>query len=230
MTEPDQSSETIFEYLRMTDLGSRLVSFSDGHALFGAEDQAVDIFLVETGEVRLFQAGSDGRRRLLDILGPSELFGLSSLGKGIHYEKVAISTGKSDVRIVPADQLRDALMTRGDIAVEFIQILARQLHNNSTEGNTLIFADCRVRLIQKLLWFANSPAARHLPEGVELRITHAQLAQSIGAARETVSLCLMSLRRENLVRTGRNRVMYDPASLCRSFPDARPTAELAIAV
>jgi CRP/FNR family cyclic AMP-dependent transcriptional regulator len=167
---------------------------------------------------------------LLDILGPNELFGLSSLGKGNQYEKLAISTGKSDVRMIPADHLRHALATRGDMAVEFIQILAQQLRNNWTEGSTLIFADCRARLIQKLLWFANSPAARHLPEGIELRITHAQLAQSIGAARETVSLCLMSLRRENLVRTGRNRVMYDPASLCKSFPDARPVAELAIAV
>ena len=44
-------------------------------------------------------------------------------------------------------------------------------------------------------------------------MTHSELAQAIGAARETVSICLMELRRENLVETKRNRVIYDPQRL-----------------
>jgi hypothetical protein len=61
-------------------------------------------------------------------------------------------------------------------------------------------------------------------------MTHAQLAQAIGAAREIVSICLMELRRENLVETRRNRVIYDPQRLRQAYTDLNPVPELAITV
>ena len=43
-----------------------------------------------------------------------------------------------------------------------------------------------------------------------LRITHQQLAQAVGVARETVSLALTQLRQRNLLRTGRNQLFFNP--------------------
>jgi CRP-like cAMP-binding protein len=76
-----------------------------------------------------------------------------------------------------------------------------------------MFQDCRLRVIKALLKFSSTPAARPVPEGVSLRITHAELAEAIGAARETVSLCLTDLRHMNVVRTGRNQIVFDPEGL-----------------
>jgi CRP-like cAMP-binding protein len=111
-----------------------------------------------------------------------------------------------------------------------VEILANQLHDVWTEGSELFSEDCRARLIKKLIGFANSPASQPVPGGVALHMTHAQLAQAIGAARETVSICLMELKRENLVETRRNRVIYDPERLRQACPDSQPAPELAIAV
>ena len=46
------------------------------------------------------------------------------------------------------------------------------------------FDDCRSRLVKTLLRFSKSAAAKKIPEGVVLKITHAQLAQAVGAARK----------------------------------------------
>ena len=78
--------------------------------------------------------------------------------------------------------------------------------------------------------FRNSPAARLVPGGVELRITHAQLAQAVGAARETVTLCLIQLRNENLVQTSRSRVTFNPQALLSIDPQADSLPELALAI
>ena len=67
-----------------------------------------------------------------------------------------------------------------------------------------------------LIRFSHSSAASRDGSGVVLRITHEQLAQAIGVARETVSLALTEMRRLNLVRTGRNQLMYNPDELARS--------------
>jgi len=229
MTESISGRGTIFDFLRTEEVGSRLLSFSNRQTLFRPTDPANDLYLIESGEIRLFDASIAGRRRLLEILGPSELCGLSALGMLTSHGKLAESIGNSQVRAVPADRLRTALASRGELAVQFVQILALQLHNIWTEGSTFIFEDCRIRLIRKLMWFANSPAATPSAGGVELHITHAQLAQAIGAARETVSICLMNLRKENIVETRRNRVIYDPDRLSQLYPEGQNAQELAIA-
>ena len=77
----------------------------------------------------------------------------------------------------------------------------------------LVFDDCNQRLIKTLLQFSRTAAATPHPEGVVLRITHQQLAQAVGAARETVSLALTQLRQQNLLRTGRNQLFFNPEVL-----------------
>jgi CRP/FNR family transcriptional regulator len=213
MNELAQNGGTIVDFLRTGEVGSRLLNFSNGQTVYQPNDPATDLFLIETGEIRLFQTIADGRRSLLAILGAGELFGLSALGGLSVYAKLAISVGHSEVRAVPAGRLHDALLSHGDLAIQFVEILAHQLHNVWTEGSELFSEDCRARVVRKLIEFASSPAAQSAPGGVELRMTHTELAQAIGAARETVSICLMELRRENLVETKRNRVIYDPQRL-----------------
>lgn len=230
MIELMERVETIYDFLRTADSGSRIVRLGDGQPAHEAEDAASDLFLVERGEIRLFQSAAEGHRSLLAIHGPGELFGLASLGRMAVYGKQAMSVGESIVRAVPADRLRGVWSKRGDLAVQLIEILAIQLHRVWTEGSELFSEDCRSRLLRKLIGFANSPAAHPAPGGVELRMTHAQLAQSIGAARETVSICLMEMRREELVETRRNRVIYDPERLAQVFRESQLKADLAVAV
>jgi len=213
VTESMQNNAGIFDLLRTPEVGSRLLNLSDGQSVFEPDDAATDFFLVEKGEIRLFQSAGKAQKALLTILGSGELFGLSALSRPEIYGKLAISVGESIVRAVPAEGLNAALVSRGGLAVEFIKLLARQLNRRWTEGSELFSEDCRARVIRKLIEFADSPAAQRVAGGVELRMTHAELAQAIGAARETVSICLMDLRRENLVVTRRNHVMYDPDRL-----------------
>jgi len=223
-------SSAIADFVRQNQTGSRQVKYYDRQAVFEPKDPATEFFIVESGEIRLFEVAVHGARRLLDILGPARCFGFASLGRIPVYEILAISVGDSAVRVISADQLREMLLGNGEIALQFVESMARQLQEAWNEGSHFVFEDCRLRLIKTLLRFRNSPAARAVPGGVELRMTHAQLAQAVGVARETVSLCLTELRRENLVQTCRNRVVFNPDRLGQI--DSRPdfTPELAIAV
>jgi CRP/FNR family transcriptional regulator len=209
-------SSAIADFVRQNQADWRQAKYYQGQPVFEPKDQATDFFVVESGEIRLFELAAHGARRLLDILGPGQSFGFASLGRIPIYEILAVSVGDSTLRAIPAEKLREILLSHGEPAVQFVESMARQLQEAWNEGSHFIFEDCRLRLIKTLLRFKNSPAARVVPEGVELRMTHAQLAQAVGVARETVSLCLMELRRENLVQTSRSRVIYNPDRLQQS--------------
>jgi CRP-like cAMP-binding protein len=99
------------------------------------------------------------------------------------------------------------------LAWSLIETVARRLKQAWSDGSLLAFEDCRARLIKTLLRFSKSPAASRSAEGVVLCITHAQLAQAVGAARETISVCLTELRQRNIIRTGRNQLTFDPDTL-----------------
>jgi CRP-like cAMP-binding protein len=228
MNQIDGSGATL-DFMLQQDISARRLSFADGQAVFQPKDSATDFFIVESGEIRLLEVAPHGARRLLDILGAGRCFGFASIGRISVYEKLALSVGDSIVRAISAQRLREILLSHGELTMQFIESLARQLHEAWSEGSHFVFEDCRLRLIKTLLRFSHSPAARSVPEGVELRMTHAQLAQAVGAARETVSLCLMQLRQENLVRTSRNRVIYDPQRLGQFDSPGGFTRELALA-
>ncbi|HEY7087821.1 MAG TPA: helix-turn-helix domain-containing protein, partial [Tepidisphaeraceae bacterium] len=108
--------------------------------------------------------------------------------------------------------------------IEFNRQLAAKLLTAHEEGSRLVFEDCNHRLVSVLLRFSRSAASTTRDDdSVVLRITHDQLAQAVGVARETVSLALTQLRQQNLLQTGRNQLVFSPEALRRSLINQRST-------
>ncbi len=99
------------------------------------------------------------------------------------------------------------------MALEVSRQLAQKLTAYREDAGGLVFEDCHHRLIRTLVHLSEGPAASPSADGVVVHITHQQLAQKVGVARETVSLALAQLRRRNLLRTGRNQLFFQPQNL-----------------
>ena len=129
------------------------------------------------------------------------------------YGTRAVAVSAVTVSAVPADKWLALLAQQPGVATEWVARLAGKLVQAREDAACLVFDDCNQRLIKTLLHFSRTAAATVHPEGVVLRITHQQLAQAVGAARETISLALTQLRQQKLLRTGRNQLFFDPAVL-----------------
>jgi CRP/FNR family transcriptional regulator len=208
-----ENGDSIIDCFRDVNSGATRVAFSSGEIVFRPNDPALDFYLIESGEIRLYEVAQCGIRRLLYILGATEWFGCASLAGLSLHGKLTISAVNSVVMSMPIELFRQMLDSHHDIALHFLDDMSRHLYQARTENAMFLFHNCRMRIIETLLKFKDSPAARAVPDGVELRITHAELAGAIGAARETVSTCLIQLRQENLVHTIRSRIIFDPARL-----------------
>lgn len=207
-----------------------------GASVYEPSTPATSLYLLHAGQVRilLLTQGSNERSvRLLEILGPGDWFGAPALTGGTDYETRAVAVTNVTVSEVPADRLFAALPQHPAIATTVIRSLSAKLQAAYAEAAGLVFNDTNQRLVKTLLQFSQTAAATPQPSpegqpGVELRITHQQLAQAIGAARETVSLALTQLRQKNLLRTGRNRLSFNPRALedfYRSQSTRRPQAQ-----
>ena len=203
----------VSDLLQDPSLGARLVEATTGTVLADAGDPAVSVFFVHTGQVRIYQSGPENSARLLEILGPGDWFGVPSLAGAEVYGTRAVAVSAVTVSEVPAEKWLALLSTQPGVATQWVARLAEKLVQAREDAACLVFDDCNQRLIKTLLAFSRSAASTPHPEGVVLRITHQQLAQAVGAARETVSLALTQLRQQNLLRTGRNQLFFNPEVL-----------------
>lgn len=217
-------------------LDGRQVELTAGTVVHEPADAAESVYLVHSGQVRICQIGPDGKSvRLIEILGADDWFGAAALAHTRTYGTRAVAVTKAVLSAVPADRWHAALASSPEVAVEVIGHLARKLHAAHEDAARLVFEDCNGRLVKALLRFSRSAAATRREDGdVVLRITHQQLAQAVGAARETISLALTQLRRRDLLKTGRNQLFFNPDVLRRvclgEAGQQRPAAPVALPV
>lgn len=212
------NSESLEALFCDPQLGGRLMNCTTGQVLCEPDHPATDVFFVHKGQIRLHQLAPDGSSLLLEILGPGQWFGIAAIAGKETCQIRATAVSPSVVTKVAARTMMSNVCLSPEGARALIRELATRQCATYDDTARLVFDDCNSRLIKTLLRFSDTAAATKQADGdgIVLRITHQQLAQAVGVARETVSLALTQLRKQNVVRTGRNQLFFDPEAL-RSF-------------
>jgi CRP-like cAMP-binding protein len=209
---PGEESPLV-ELLLNPAVGAKRVTLTPGKVLYDTSTDARDVFFVNRGQLRTYRIDDQTNGRLLEILGPADWCGEAAIARHPHYGEQAVAVVASVVTEVAADRLLQLLPQHPQAFAELMQQLAHKLSAARADAAGLVFDDCNARLLKTLVRFSDSAAAQPHPEGVVLRITHQQLAQAVGVARETISLALTQLRQQNLLRTGRNQLLFNPENL-----------------
>ncbi|HEY8747815.1 MAG TPA: Crp/Fnr family transcriptional regulator [Tepidisphaeraceae bacterium] len=208
------------DWLADPEFQSRRMEVPGAQVIYQPKDAAIDAYYLESGQVRVYQIGANGVLRLAGILGPGAWFGIGALARQSNYGSRAEVVSPSVVWAIAGDRLLKRIADQTAMAADLITQLASRLRSAHEAAALLMFEDTNQRLVRTLIEFSQTSAAVPHEEGVLLHITHQQLAQAVGAARETVSLALTQLRQQHLLRTGRNRLTFNPAAL-RQFSDRR---------
>jgi CRP/FNR family transcriptional regulator len=218
-TQPREvGGSDVLEWLGDPGLEARRLEIPETRILYHPPDPADSAYYLEAGQVRIYQIAPAGMERLAEILGARSWFGISALALKPTYEARSEAVAPTTVWAVPVRKLLAKIGERSELGVGLITQLASRLRAAHEAAARLMFEDTNERLVRTLIEFSQTSAAVPHEGGVLLHITHQQLAQAVGAARETVSLALTQLRHRSLLRTGRNRLMFDPAVL-RAFSE-----------
>lgn len=162
-----------------------------GRELFHEGDQGDSLYVITDGKVKLGRRSSDGRENLLAILGSGEMLGeLSLFDPG---PRAATATAVSDVELVGlahAD-MTAFLSTRPEVAMTMLGTLARRLRRTNEALGDLVFTDVPGRVAKALLDLSER-FGKPVDDGILVAhdLTQEELAQLVGASRETVNKAL----------------------------------------
>jgi CRP-like cAMP-binding protein len=188
-----------------------------GTVLFREGEPGESLFIVLSGKVKLGRRSADGRENLVAIMGPSDQFGeLSLFDPG---PRTATATVVTDARVakLPKAALQKWVQDRPQIAMQLLRVVARRLRRTNTMLADLIFVDVPGRVAKQLLQLAQRFGSI---DGGQLRVTHdltqEELAQLVGASRETVNKALADFASRGWLRLeGKSVVILDRERLAR---------------
>jgi CRP/FNR family transcriptional regulator, cyclic AMP receptor protein len=167
------------------------VALARGERLFDEGDEGDRLYVVLDGKMKLTRASADGRENLISLIGPGEMFGELSLFDP--RPRTMSASAVTDVRLAALahDYLRIWLNGRPDVATHLLAALARRLRRTNEVMSDLVFTDVPGRVAKALLDLAARFGTRQ-EDGLQVNhdLTQEELAQLVGASRETVNKAL----------------------------------------
>ncbi len=162
-----------------------------GEALFHEGDPGDRLYVVTEGKVKLHRTSPDGRENMLAVLGPGELIGeLSLFDPG---PRTATGSALTEVKLLGLghNDLQPWLNVRPEVASALLRAIARRLRRTNDSMSDLVFSDVPGRVAKQLLDLSRRFGVQS-EEGIHVvhDLTQEELAQLVGASRETVNKAL----------------------------------------
>jgi len=167
------------------------VKISKGGILFKEGDEGEHVYVIVDGKLKLGTASGDGRENLLSILGPGEMFGELSLFDPGPRTSTATAVTDSKLLSLSHEKLIPWLKGNPDVSLHLLARLAQRLRRTNEAVGDLVFSDVPGR-VAKALIDLGSRFGKVTDEGLFVHhdLTQEELAQLVGASRETVNKAL----------------------------------------
>ena len=192
-----------------------VVRLDRGERLFSEGDKGDRLYIILTGKIKLTKAAPDGRENLLSVHGPGEMFGELSLFDPIPRTSSATAITQAELAGLAHDDLRTFLATRPGVAMHLLQALAQRLRRINEVKADLVFTDVPGRVAKALLDLSERFGVQ-TPDGMQVNhdLTQEELAQLVGASRETVNKALADFAARGWIQLAAKSVLiHDPDRL-----------------
>lgn len=176
-----------------------------GSTVFAEGEDAHFVYSVASGVVRISRHSDGGRRQVLALMLPGDLFGLPDAGIYVNSAEV---TCPSTLYRVPWVELRKLLAREPTMQLNLLNKVAFDLREAQRRIMVLGQQNTFQRLASLLLDFAQHPAFFDKAHAqVTLPLSRFDIADYLGTAPETVARGFLRLEREGFVRRVTSRVV-----------------------
>ncbi len=190
-----------------------------GGILFVEGQAPRGMFIVCSGKVNLSTTSREGKILILKTANAGEALGLSASISGVGYETTAETATPCQLAFVERKRFLELLDSHSEIGVHTAQYLSQDYQSAHRDIHDLVLTRSSAGKLARLLLSQSSRQETYQHETsartrVHSAMTHEEMAQRIGASRETVTRLLSHLRKKHLIRLdGPNLIIHDRTAL-----------------
>ncbi|MEO0789218.1 MAG: Crp/Fnr family transcriptional regulator [Bacteroidota bacterium] len=178
-------------------------------SIYEQGDPSSYIFLLNKGTVKIGIHNGEGKEVIKRLIHPKAVFGeLGLVGEKERTESAYALKEEVELAVIKVDDFRQIMMSNPQVSLRVLQLFGQRLIKAESKLENLIFKDARSRIITFLHSVVEE---RGRPVGLERLLKHSMTHQDIAnitcTSRQTVTLVLNELRKDNLIYFNRGRIL-----------------------
>lgn len=174
--------------------------------LMTADQSGEAVYFIISGTVKVHVEQAGGSDVIISILGPGECFGeMSALDRQTRSASVT-TLEESELLWLDRETFRKFLMMTPMLGHNLSCLLSARLRQANEQIQSLATADIECRVARQLIGFADKYGQPENGGGIAIpvRLTQSDLANLIGATRESVNKIIVSYKERGLVSASRD--------------------------
>ncbi len=182
------------------DENKSCVIYKKGQTLFYEGTKPLGLYCVQSGKVKVFKVGSQGKEQIMRLSNPGDFLGYRALLGDEYYAASAEVLEDAAICFVPKEDFLSILEGNTDFYKNVVKSLAHELGVVESKMTDLSQKSVRERLAGYLLMLKESYGMEG--EGsilIDLAISREDLANMVGTATETVIRLLSEFKKDKLI-------------------------------
>lgn len=171
-----------------------------GTLFYTPDDSNERLFILKSGSVELYQVNAQGKRVTLERLSAGAVFGEMSIVSQTMHGGFAEAVEPSLVCSATREDLVGFLAKHPEVAIRLLEAVGRRLKELEDRFAQLALSPVRVR-VAGLLLDRMDPSTKSVTG-----LSHADLGQTVGALRQTVTESLGMMADEGVIELGHKRI------------------------
>lgn len=174
--------------------------YAPGELIFSEGESCTGLYIVESGQVRIFKTSPSGREQVLGSEGPGASIAELPVFDGGTYPASSSAITETTLLFVSKKDFHALCIEHPDVALKVLRVVGKRLRRLVGIIEELSFTTVRHRLIASLIRLAQRDGKK-TPRGIILTLPNNQeLAAQIGTVRELISRNLSRLQAEGTIQ------------------------------
>ena len=200
------SSIPLFEDLTIDEL-QKIISFmkkksiTKGSHVFFKDEPLNSVYFIEKGIVKIYKTDINGKEQIVSLLKEGDMFPHAGFFQSHAYPANALVIEDASFIYLSIDHLKEIVLHYPEVSLKLFLVMEEKIIELQNSLEAQVLNNVYEQMVKLLLRLHHSHGVlqkdgRYL---LPIHVTQNEIAQMIGAARETVSRSLSKMRKKGLI-------------------------------
>lgn len=206
------------------DRVSRTRIYPRGAVVFHEGNVARGVYVLSSGRAKVSISSADGRKLIMRIARAGDILGLYAGVTGRPYEATAEMVEGGRVDFIARADLLNLMIQEPKLNADLVETFSRQFSEYVDNTRMLLLSESALEKLARLIVRWGRDFGERTSEGVRVKLllTQEEIAQIIGASRETVTRLFSTLKRDQIIRVKRDSMWIRDSEALASIAQIAP--------
>jgi len=203
--------------VRLTSEEREVCDYKKKHMLYSEGQKPRAVYYIIKGKIKIYKINEDGKELIIDIFGPGDFLGYTSILEEINYRENAEIVEDASLMLIPVHDFRELVTCDVKVAQQFIRLICRNVLDKEDDLLNMAYNSLRKKVAYGLVQLIG--AFKETEDGPPvLNLPRKDMAQAIGVATESFIRTIADFKEEKLIDIRDGKIIILNENKLRNLP------------